>query len=517
MSIRGKREAPRGSFREEEKGKLKKQEAPESQVVYEVVREGDEEADRLDTEKRLEERRKQNAAPADPEEEKARRVKLALIITCAVLAVLLVGLLAYKALFVRPEVDRPSEDGQQEEMDVGDGLQPLLSGERKSKDFYTFLLLGRDTGGGGNCDTMMLISYDMTNQNMTVMSIPRDTMVNVPWDVKKINSVYNNYGGGEKGIEKLKIEVSQLVGFQPDYTMVVEWEAVGELVEAIGGVWFDVPRDMKYKDPYQDLVIDVDAGYQLLDGEAAMGVIRWRHDNSGHGYAEGDIGRIKTQQAFLKAVISQVLQVKNAVKLFEFAEIFQRNVQTELSVQNLFWLGKGAVLGGLTMENVNFVTMPNTPVSCWSRVVKNMQSYVVPQANALLKLVNESLSPFTKVFTLKDLDIMSVNPDGSISSTTGYVEDSVAAVAPVLPSTDPEDPNYDPDYDPDAPSVDPDDPNYDPGFDPSVPTGGEDDPPSTGPDTPSTDPETPDEGQGTGGENPAADGGEDLIDDATGR
>ncbi|MGM9662057.1 MAG: LCP family protein [Oscillospiraceae bacterium] len=515
MSIKGKREAPRGGSGERKKEKLEQQQAAE-QVVYAVVREGDEEADRLDTERRLEERRKQNAAPADPEEEKARRVKRALIIVCAVLAVLLVVLLAYKALFVRPEVDRPVDDGEQE-LDVGDGLQPLISGERKSKDFYTFLLLGRDTGGGGNCDTMMLISYDMTNQNMTVMSIPRDTMVNVPWDVKKINSVYNHFGGGDKGIEKVKQEVSQLVGFQPDYTMVVEWEAVGELVDAIGGVWFDVPRDMKYKDPYQDLVIDVDAGYQLLDGEAAMGVIRWRHDNSGNGYPEGDIGRIKTQQAFLKAVISQVLQVKNAVKLFEFAEIFQRNVQTELSVQNLFWLGKGAVLGGLTMENVNFVTMPNTPVRCWSRVVKNMQSYVVPKANELLKLVNESLSPFTQVFTLKDLDLMSVNADGSISSTTGHVEDSVAAVAPVLPSTDPEDPNYDPDYDPDAPVTDPDDPDYDPdtpSTEPEDPSGGSSDP---GTDTPSTDPGT--SGGEQGGEtpsDPSTDGGAGYIDDGTG-
>ena len=63
------------------------------------------------------------------------------------------------------------------------------------------LILGRDTGGGGNTDTMLLASYDVTNQKATVMSIPRDTMVNVSWDIKRINSVYNYYGGGEKGIK----------------------------------------------------------------------------------------------------------------------------------------------------------------------------------------------------------------------------------------------------------------------------------------------------------------------------
>lgn len=78
-------------------------------------------------------------------------------------------------------------------------------------------------------------------------------MVNVPWDVKKINSVYLHYGGGERGIQALYKEVSQLVGFEPDYQVVVEWEAVGKLVDAIGGVDFNNPYPMDYHDPYQDL------------------------------------------------------------------------------------------------------------------------------------------------------------------------------------------------------------------------------------------------------------------------
>ena len=122
-------------------------------------------------------------------------------------------------------------------------------------------MLGRDTGGGGNTDTMLLASYDVTNQKATVMSIPRDTMVNVPWDVKKgINSVYNYYGGGDKGIKALYKEISQLVGFEPDYQVVVGGEAVGAIVEAIGGVYFDVPYNMDYHDQYQDLVIEQEKG-----------------------------------------------------------------------------------------------------------------------------------------------------------------------------------------------------------------------------------------------------------------
>lgn len=123
-----------------------------------------------------------------------------------------------------PSKDDGSKNNNTEQtdgIDYGDGVRPKAGGERKSKDFYTVLILGRDTGGGGNTDTMLLASYDVTNQKATVMSIPRDTMVNVPWDIKKINSVYNYYGGGDKGIQALYKEIAQLVGFEPDYQVVL--------------------------------------------------------------------------------------------------------------------------------------------------------------------------------------------------------------------------------------------------------------------------------------------------------
>ena len=161
------------------------------------------------------------------------------LLVAALAAVLLVGVITVGGYLLKirapelPNKDNTQKDPnrpQVDEIDYGDGVRPRVSGERKSKDFYTVLVLGRDTGGGGNTDTMLLASYDVTNQKATVMSIPRDTMVNVPWDVKKINSVYNYYGGGDKGIKALYKEISQLVGFEPDYQVVVEWEAVGAIV-----------------------------------------------------------------------------------------------------------------------------------------------------------------------------------------------------------------------------------------------------------------------------------------------
>ena len=387
-----------------------------------------------------------------------------LLAVAIMLAVALVIVVACESLFVRPDLEKkPSKDTGQEQIDYGGGTPPRADGERKSEDYYTVLILGRDTGGGGNTDTMLLASYDVTNQKATVMSIPRDTMVNVSWDIKRINSVYNYYGAGEKGIQHLYKEVAQLVGFEPDYQVVVEWDAVGEIVDAMGGVYFDVPRNMNYDDPTQNLHIHQEKGYRLLSGDDAMQVIRYRHDNRVNGktlgYPDGDLGRIATQQAFLKAVVEQLLQVKNLTKLNQFVKVFQNNVETDMTFTNILWFAQQAVFGGLKVENVNFVTMPNTPVSCWSRTYQNYQSYVVPNAQELLDLVNSDLSPFVEPSVLSDLDIMSINADGSVSSTTGQVEDSAAAKPPVKPAkpAETEEPVIDGE-DPIVP-VDPNDPN----------------------------------------------------------
>ena len=435
-----------------------------------------------------------------------RQQKL-LIAVAVVLAIVLIAVVACQSLFVRPDLPDKNADAdsgtQEEEIDWGEGTRPRSDGERKSQDYYTVLILGRDTGGGGNTDTMLLASYDVTNQKATVMSIPRDTMVNVSWDIKKINSVYNTYGGGDRGIQALYKEISQLVGFEPDYQVVVEWDAVGQIVDAMGGVWFDVPRNMNYDDPYQDLHIHQEKGYRLLTGDDAMQVLRYRHDNDmRYGYPDGDLGRIKTQQAFLTAMVDQLLQIKNVTKINQFIQVFQNNVETDLSFQNILWFAQQAILGGLSMENVEFVTMPNRTASCWSRTYHNYQSYVVPSADELLELVNTKLSPYTEVFTLSDLDIMSVNSDGSISSSTGHVEDSRAARPPVKPTTPSKPEEETPTVDENGNPIDPDT-----GL-PVTPDGGTTDPGTGG----TTDPGsgTTDPGTGTtpdGGTDPGTGGG----------
>lgn len=308
---------------------------------------------------------------------------------------------------------------------AADAVAPKAAGARKSADFYTFLITGQ-TEADANTDTLLLASYDVSNQKMTVLNIPRDTMVNVPWDVKKIGSVYQYYGGGEEGMARLRETVAELVGFAPDYTIQVDWDAVGKMVDAMGGVWFDVPMDMTYDDPYQNLHIRQEAGHRLLTGADAMQVLRYQMDNDpGTGYPRGSLDRIATQQAFLSAMAEQLLETDSFSQLTELTQVVKDSVETDLSLSNLLWLlGKGV---GLSREDIRFVTLPGEPAAVWSSMYQMHLSYFLPQQEALVELVNEDLNPYDETLSAGDLAIMSVDSQGALRCSSGPVADAQAA------------------------------------------------------------------------------------------
>ena len=384
--------------------------------------------------------------PKKPKPQRTTKQKVlhGVFIGITILAAIIVVIGIALAIFVQKpaqvtQPDRNSKEptGTEEQEEGGSTTRPDGVSSDRKEDFYTFLVVGRDTYGGGNTDTIMLASYDIPNQQLSVMSIPRDTLVNVSWDIKKINSVYNMYGGGDEGMDALKEEVSQLVGFIPDYTFVVEWEAVGKLVDAVGGVYFDVPCRMYYNDLSQNFKIDLQEGYQLIDGDKAMQLLRWRHnsDDNGNilnsGYANGDLGRIETQQAFLQAAIEQCLQNITDVKTITgIAQIFFENVTTELSVGNLAWFAQQAIFGNsegkkLDMSSVTFLTMPWVAANgVWSRTYNNHPSYVAPDVDEVVEVVNEYFNPYVEDLRKDELDIMYVNDDGTLGCTSGVLEDT---------------------------------------------------------------------------------------------
>lgn len=355
-------------------------------------------------------------SPPQQKQKKRRRWPAVLFAAAALLLVLFVW---YRTWAQAPDlpgstVGRPGASGAP----AGEnGEAPGATAQNRKDGFYTFLVIGRDTGGGGNTDTLMLAAYDTKNQQAALMSIPRDTMVNVSWDVKKINTVYNMYlgRGKEEAVSALEDAVAGLVGFRPDYTVTVEWEAVGDIVTAIGGVYFEVPFYMSYVDPTQDLYIDQPPGYRLLNGSDAMQVVRWRKNNTNIALPAGadgsDLGRAKIQQAFIMATLKQCLQIQNIPKIREIAQVFTERVETELTAGNLVWFAERALLGGFSAEELYTCTLPCAGASVYSSTYNTNLSYVVPQPEELLAEVNGHFNPFAADVAMDNLDLM--RPDGS--------------------------------------------------------------------------------------------------------
>lgn len=167
-------------------------------------------------------------------------------------------------------------------------------------------------------DTLILASYDPKDQSAAMLSIPRDTFIGdykssaTAWD--KINSVYQT----ENGPQKVMKYVSNLTGIDVKYYLMVDTEALKVLVDEIDGVTFNVPIDMNYDDSSQDLHIHLEAGEQLLDGDKAEQVVRFRHNNNGSTYpseyGQEDIGRMKTQRAFLTALAKKNVKLEKCNK-----------------------------------------------------------------------------------------------------------------------------------------------------------------------------------------------------------
>lgn len=249
----------------------------------------------------------------------------------------------------------------------GGGTQGLIYtvvGQSKDEALEPFsaLLLGSSQN---LTDTIMVFKYNPQTQNAYLISIPRDTFIgndkNSAKAADKINSLYKG-----KYPEKVLEAVNKVTGLDLKYYVLVDTEALKALVDAIGGVYFDVPIDMKYTDKKQGLYINLKAGYQLLDGDKAEQVVRFRHNQDGSSYSyeygNNDTGRMKTQRNFLKAVIKQTLTPSNFLNVGKFLDIAETYVKTNISMDILKKYIAPAV--NFSVENLETGTIPGTNQKC---------------------------------------------------------------------------------------------------------------------------------------------------------
>ena len=344
--------------------------------------------------------------------EKQNRRKLFLKVFLTILAVftvlIVVGLRIYMNWAQPPEVDVEAAAPVPEALKDADGGEADAVDAERTGEVYTFLLVGNDDGRG-NTDTILIGRLDTGAHQINVVSIPRDTLVNVPWDVRKINAIYaGTANSGGVAIEGLKKQLRNLTGFTVDCYAIVDLDVFMEVVDLIGGVDFDLPRDMHYDDPNQDLHIHLNAGFQHLDGRQAMGVMRYRS-----GYANGDLGRVEMQQKFLKAIISQFITLGNIPNLPAVVNLVADKTDTDLTAGNIAFFVQEALR--CSSEDICFYTMPNDPAT-----VAGL-SYTFVDLQPWLEMINDKLNPYAEPITADNLDVVYLS--GGIHSTTGVVRD----------------------------------------------------------------------------------------------
>jgi len=200
------------------------------------------------------------------------------------------------------------------------------------------LLMGVSTDNGGKLtDTIIIGSYDPKTQKASLLSIPRDTFVGrnpqSGTGSDKINSLYQR--GPEVTLEK----VNELTGLNIQYYMVIENQALIELVDVIGGVEFYVPINMNYDDTSQDLHIHLKEGMQVLDGDKAEQLLRFRKNNNNTTYPSeyggDDYGRMRTQREFMIETAKQTIKAKNILKIKDIIDIVYEYIDTNLSISTI--------------------------------------------------------------------------------------------------------------------------------------------------------------------------------------
>lgn len=248
-------------------------------------------------------------------------------------------------------------------------------------DVKNFVVLGTDKDET-RTDLILFCQYQEKSNLLNVIQIPRDTQIETSRLDKKINS---SYGTGDIAIVKSDIET--ITGIYPDNYIVVNFKGFRKLIDAVGGIDFDIPIRMYYTDPVQNLVIDLKPGWQNLNGKEAEMFMRFRKNNDGSGYTEGDIGRLKAHKSFYRAVAEKVLSLDGVINIGKIMETVGNNLKTDFTLSDL--IEHIDDLKNIDINKVNIVMLPGK-----SEYINGI-SYYISDKNQTKKLTNEYFK-FTK-------------------------------------------------------------------------------------------------------------------------
>ena len=239
-----------------------------------------------------------------------------------------------------------------------------LDDESERVGLINFLVIGIDEDGLRS-DTIMLFSYDGYSNRVNILSLPRDTRIKLNGYNQKLNAaigvgIQNVQSGKDKEKEEELIrQVKVLTGLPVNYFVTIDFDGFIEIIDTLGGIDFNVPYNMNYDDPVQNLHIHLNAGMQHLDGQAAHDFVRFRHNNGGSApgeYVMGDEGRIYWQQEFIKELFRQKAKPQYFAKITEVFEVISKNVRTNYTMQDL--LKHIDILQNIKVEEIGSYELP---------------------------------------------------------------------------------------------------------------------------------------------------------------
>lgn len=229
--------------------------------------------------------------------------------------------------------------------DIGSGKKSEALDEYQKGGRKNILVMGTDKSGLRS-DVMMIFSFSNKDKTINSVSIPRDTRVELYGRYQKINSALSI------GEEDLAIQaVKDVTGIPIHEFVKVNFQAVSDVVDALDGIEFDVPQNMRYNDPYQDLVIDLEKGQQVLDGDKALQLLRFRQ------YPMGDLQRVQVQQDFIRAAFEQKLKLKYVLKAGKIFEAIEDNITSSLKVAEVTKLARQVMSSGV--DGINSLELPS--------------------------------------------------------------------------------------------------------------------------------------------------------------
>jgi len=260
--------------------------------------------------------------------------------------------------------------------------------------FYTFLIYGLDDGI--NADTIIVAAFDAEARQAYLISIPRDTRVDVErrQGLRKLVAAFpigTQQGRGHAGgVEQLKTEISTLIGFRPDFYIGVNHRGFTRLIDTLGGVEVTIPFRMVYNDPYQDLHINLHPGQQRLNGEQALHFARFRQFNRDCPYARNftDFQRMESQQQIISSAVNELLSPRTITQIPQLVSIFNENVRTNISASEMLYFIQYAP----SLAGGNILTTYSYPIARTERV----GWYEIPDKEAALELINRTINPFTQ-------------------------------------------------------------------------------------------------------------------------